>query len=218
MSLQVDLAKPSSRTGAKASFRDVVSYLHGISDAVHAMKRSASSGWPLAGEGQYALPAAAGDSPSPKEHRKAARLTLRHGEAEIELEGMLVHVQTANPFHAVPSRGGARLADLEGADDGRGDSAVPALRSTLPYCAPAVSLVPLHPFGGETERPADFEDQSAWLPYSALALSLVPIAPIAQSSWPEGGRDERVSAIRLRCAPLSAEFCALTGTDDWTDS
>ncbi len=217
MTLHIDLAKPSSTTGDKASFRDVVSYLHGISDAVHAMKRSACSGWPLAGEGLYARPTGA-DSPSPNELRKSARLTLRHGEAQIELEGMLVLAQTANPFHGVPSRGGARLADLDGADGGGGDSAIPALRSTLPYWAPAVSLVPLHQFGGGTERPADVEDHSAWLPYSALALSLVPIAPIAPSSWPEGPGEERVSAVRLRCAPLSAEFYALTGTDDWAYS
>ncbi len=212
MTLHIDLAKPSSTTGDKVGFRDVVSYLHGISDAVHAMKRSSCSGWPLVGEGLYARPTGA-DSPSPNEPRKSARLTLRHGEAQIELEGMLVLAQPANPFQGVPPRGSVRFADLDGAD-----SAIPAVRSTLPYWAPAVSLVPLYQSGGGTERPADFEDHSAWLPYSALALSLVPIAPIAPSRWPEGSGEERVSAVRLRCAPLSAEFYALTGTDDWAHS
>ncbi len=73
-------------------------------------------------------------------------------------------------------------------------------------------LVPLCRSISISERPLDGDETETSLPYSALALSLVPIALGIASQWPDDG-EERVSAIRLRSAPLSPELYALTGTD-----
>ncbi len=205
---------PSTPTGEKVSFQDVVAYLHGVSDAMQAMQKSALTVRPLAVHTPVpAQPGAEATAPEPK---RSGRLTLRHGEAEIEIEGVLVVPQTPVPLagHATPTRGGARLLELEGAP-GISNDQNELLRGTLPYWAPAVSVVPFRPFAGNTERPLDLDDARSAGAYSALALSLVPIAAIIPSGWPEDGCEERVSGVRLRAAPLSAELYALTGTDDW---
>jgi hypothetical protein len=217
MNLETDSTKsPAPSTSDKVTFQDVVAYLHGVTDAVEAMHRGVLSVRPGVLETPLVARANAEVAPLQGDPKPSARLTLRHGETEIELEGRIVVSQTPSPFPARPARGGTRLVDFDGTGDTAVDHNDPLLRGTLPYWAPAVSLVPLRPFAGATERPLDLEQQRyASLPYSALALSLVPIAPAIPSGWPDDGCEERVSGIRLRSAPLSAELYALTGTSDW---
>jgi hypothetical protein len=216
---------PTPTLTDKVTFQDVVAYLHGVTDAVQAMQTSCLSVRPAV-FGASTAPLTSADvallTPDPN---PSARLTLRLGEAAIELEGRLVVTKTPLPFAprpTLPNRSGARLVDFDdtGADEAS-EVALAVARGTLPYWAPAVSIVPLRPFAGSTERPLDLDEQKRaemqHTAYSALALSLVPIAPVIPSAWPvEGEEGERVSGIRLRAAPLSAELYALTGTNDYS--
>jgi hypothetical protein len=209
----------SPTTADKVSFQDVVAYLHGVTDAVQAMQKSCLSVRPSFLEASVAPLTSADVALLTPDPQPSTRLTLRHGETAIELEGRFVVSNTPVPF-ALANRSGARLIDFEGGADEANDARLAAAaRGTLPYWAPAVSIVPHRPFSGNTERPLDLDDQKhaemQHTAYSALALSLVPIAAVIPSAWPiEGEEGERVSGIRLRAALPSAELYALTGTND----
>jgi hypothetical protein len=206
----------------KVTFQDVVAYLHGVTDAVQAMQKSCLSVMPAI-RGASIAPVTSADvallTPDPQ---PSARLTLRHGESEFEIEGRLVVPRTPLPFAAFPDRSGARLVDLESAgSDEAHDTGLSVARGTLPYGSPALSIAPYRPLAGNTERPTTLDDQNKaamqHYAYSALALSLVPIAPVIPSAWPvEGDEGERVSGIRLRAALPSADLYALTGTDAYS--
>lgn len=202
----------------KVSFQDVVAYLHGVTDAVQAMQKSCLSVRPGILEASVAPLTNAEVALLAPDPQPPARITVRHGEAAIELEGRLVVPNTPLPF-ALPNRSGARFVDFDGTPAGEAHDAGLVARGTLPYWAPAVSIAPLRPHAGNTERPLDLDDQKQaevqHTAYSALALSLVPIGPAIPSAWPvEGDEGERVSGIRLRTALPSAELYALTGTND----
>jgi len=188
------------------SFREVVAYLRGVADAVHTVRKGASSVWPSGAISD-------GDGDTYDAARPSTRLTLRFGEAAFELDGAVVYPKRLAAFRVLPARGGTRLFEADGAEGALVESGRGALRCTLPYTARALSVVPL-PTGGSTQRPSDpLTSPGTSEAYSALALSLVPLAHSLASCWPEKG-DERTSAVRLRCAPLSPELYALTGTDE----
>ncbi len=204
----------------KVTFQDVVAYLHGVTDAVQAMQKSCLSVRPGILEASIApLTNAEVALLTPDPPPSSRRITVRHGETEIELEGRIVVRRTPFPL-ALANRNGARLVDFEGAPRvDANDAGIPGTRSTLPYGANAISIAPFRLHAGNTERPTTLEDQNKTAmqhyAYSALAVSLVPIAPAIPSAWPvEGDEGERVSGIRLRAALPSAELYALTGTND----
>jgi hypothetical protein len=213
-------SQPALTLTDKVTFQEVVAYLNGVTDAVQAMQKSclsvrtemrAASIAPLTSADVALL------TPDPQ---PSARLTLRHGETAIELEGRLVVTKTPLPF-TLANRSGARLLDFESGADEASETVLAVARGTLPYWAPAVSIVPLRPFSGDTERPVDLDNQKhaemQHTAYSALALSLVPIAPLIPSGWPEEGTgEERVSGIRLRTALPSADLYELTGTNGYS--
>lgn len=122
----------------------------------------------------------------------ADRVTLRYGEMELAFERSTVRPRLALAASYHPTRGGARLLDLD--PTGCTLSSVPALparRYTLPYEVPAASVVP----------------------FGDYVLSVRPQRssnPVSSSWYPEVG--DRASGVQLRNAKLASEWYELTGT------